>query len=142
MPLQSGGPDAAVEWLFANSDDPCELEPPAAELGAPATPASAPEFGGSLSLPAKYRLKAFINHKGPSVHSGCVSIRATIFIQRVAEPCTDTLSSHYVATIEQDSSAVLFNDEKVAKSEGSAHDNLKQAAYLYIFERVAAKRSV
>jgi hypothetical protein len=46
-------------------------------------------------------------------------------------------SSHYVATIEQDGGAVLFNDEKVAKSEGSAHDNLKQAAYLYIFERVA-----
>lgn len=46
---------------------------------------------------------------------------------------------HYVATIERDEpggGAVLFNDEKVAKSSGGAHETLKQAAYLYVFERI------
>jgi len=78
--------------------------------------ASAPteqSIGGSTTLPAEYRLKAFISHKGPSVHSG-----------------------HYVATIKQDDDSwVLFNDEKVVKAEGEANETMKKLAYIYIYER-------
>lgn len=71
-------------------------------------------FGGSANLPANYRLKAFVSHKGPSVHSG-----------------------HYVATIRQDDGSwILFNDEKVVKAEGEGNDVMKSLAYLYIYERV------
>jgi len=31
---------------------------------------------------------------------------------------------------------VLFNDEKVVKSEGAAHEALKELAYLYVFEKI------
>ena len=70
--------------------------------------------GGSADLPANYRLKAFISHKGPSVHSG-----------------------HYVATIRQNNGSwILFNDEKVVKAEGEGNDMMKSLAYLYIYQRV------
>jgi uncharacterized UBP type Zn finger protein len=36
---------------------------------------------------------------------------------------------------------VLFNDEKVVKSEGSPHDDLQKLAYLYIFERILSDTS-
>lgn len=72
--------------------------------------------GGSSTLPAAYRLKAFISHKGPSVHSG-----------------------HYVANIrlgEGEGEWVLFNDEKIVKADAESVESLKPFAYLYIFERV------
>lgn len=76
---QNGLPDAAVEWLFSNPTDPGEDATPsttsAAASPSEGTGASGePSWGGSADLPAKYRLKAFINHKGPSVHSGYVSL--------------------------------------------------------------------
>lgn len=44
---------------------------------------------------------------------------------------------HYVATIQDsDAGSVLFNDEKVVKSEGAAHESLKELAYLYVFEKI------
>jgi len=75
-------------------------------------------------LPANYRLKAFISHKGPSVHSG-----------------------HYVATIRQPQSGipgesegedewVLFNDEKVVRAPLGGGEEMKSLAYLYVYERV------
>lgn len=81
----------------------------------PVAQAAAPQHeGGSAALPANYRLKAFVSHKGPSVHSG-----------------------HYVATVRQaDGSWVLFNDEKVVKAEGEGNDVMKSLAYLYIYERI------
>jgi len=78
--------------------------------------------GGSASTPANYRLKAFISHKGPSVHSG-----------------------HYVATIRQpqrglaeesEDEWVLFNDEKVAKAPPGGGEEMRSLAYLYVYERV------
>ncbi|KAL7413187.1 ubiquitin carboxyl-terminal hydrolase 14 [Mrakia frigida] len=116
-----GDADSAVEWLFSNPDAPGEEEEaPAPVVAAPiassseAQPTVAEIHGGSSTLPATYRLKAFISHKGPSVHSG-----------------------HYVATIQDlDAGSVLFNDEKVVKSEGAAHESLKELAYLYVFEKI------
>ena len=75
-------------------------------------------MGGRADLPARYRLKAFISHKGPSVHSG-----------------------HYVAHIRTDASGgadegwVLFNDEKVVKADAESVRELRRLAYLYVFER-------
>lgn len=81
---------------------------------APAAPAEQAAPGGSSTLPARYRLKAFISHKGPSVHSG-----------------------HYVAHIRvSDQSWVLFNDEKVVKADAESVRELKKLAYLYVFERI------
>jgi len=77
--------------------------------GAPA-PTAAP---GSIDVPARYKLKAFISHKGPSVHSG-----------------------HYVAHIRVGDRWVLFNDEKVVKADEESVKELKKLAYLYFFEKV------
>ena len=71
------------------------------------------DVGGTKELPARYRLKAFISHKGPSVHSG-----------------------HYVAHVRIGADWVLFNDEKVVKAEGDSVEELKKLAYLYVFEKV------
>ncbi|CAK9781692.1 ubiquitinyl hydrolase [Cutaneotrichosporon oleaginosum] len=116
-----GSADAAVEWLFSHPDD-------MGEEVAPSIPAagatSAPKVGGSTNLPANYRLKAFISHKGPSVHSG-----------------------HYVATIRQPQAGipgsseprdewVLFNDEKVARAAAHGGEEMRSLAYLYLYERV------
>lgn len=58
-------------------------------------------------------MKAFVSHKGPSVHSG-----------------------HYVAHIKVNDDWVLFNDEKVVKADAESVKNLKSLAYLYFFEKI------
>ncbi|KAI0055329.1 ubiquitin carboxyl-terminal hydrolase 14 [Artomyces pyxidatus] len=101
-----GDPERAVEWLFSHPDD-------TGEDTAPAPAESTPSGPGTATLPARYRLKAFISHKGPSVHSG-----------------------HYVAHVREGSDWVLFNDEKVVKADKESVETLKALAYLYVFERV------
>ncbi|KAI0344363.1 ubiquitinyl hydrolase [Trametopsis cervina] len=104
-----GDPDRAVDWLFNHPDDSGED----AEQPASSAVASQPAVGGSSTLPARYRLKAFISHKGHTVHSG-----------------------HYVSHIKVGENWVLFNDEKVVKADVESVRELKKLAYLYIFERV------
>lgn len=105
--FQGGNAERAVEWLFNHPDD-------FGEDTAPSTSAPAePTVGGSTDVPANYRLKAFISHKGPSVHSG-----------------------HYVAHIRVGDCWVLFNDEKVVKADEESVKELKQLAYLYVFEKL------
>lgn len=109
---QGGDPERAVEWLFSHPDD-TGLDDPA-PTAPTATGATTPSIGGTATLPAKYILKAFISHKGPSVHSG-----------------------HYVAHIKKEGEGwVLFNDEKVVKADEESVRELKALAYLYVFERV------
>lgn len=102
--------------MFSNPGDPGEDAAPAGS--------AEPSIGGSSSLPAKYRLKAFISHKGPSVHSG-----------------------HYVATIrqpqagiegerEEEGEWVLYNDEKVVRAASGGGEEMRGLAYLYVYERV------
>ncbi|KAH9846183.1 ubiquitin carboxyl-terminal hydrolase 14 [Lenzites betulinus] len=103
-----GNAERAVEWLFSHPDDAGEDAPSAGPTPAAAGP------GGSTALPARFRLKAFISHKGPSVHSG-----------------------HYVAHVRTDEAGwVLFNDEKVVRADAESVRELKKLAYLYVFERV------
>lgn len=100
---QGGDAERAVEWLFSHADDSGE------EIAPSTAPAKTP---GSSALPARYKLKAFISHKGPSVHSG-----------------------HYVAHIRVGNDWVLFNDEKVVKADAESVKELKKLAYLYVFEK-------
>ncbi|BGO97695.1 ubiquitin C-terminal hydrolase Ubp14 [Rhodotorula toruloides] len=117
-----GSIERAVEWLFSHPDDDGSDPAPAASTGAGG--GAEKKLPGSKDLPARYRLKAFISHKGPSVHSG-----------------------HYVAHVwtgQADSTGggkggwVLFNDEKVVRAdEGEqAAERLSPFAYVYVFERV------
>ncbi|KIJ33228.1 hypothetical protein M422DRAFT_183498 [Sphaerobolus stellatus SS14] len=97
----------AVEWLFSHPDDMGDL--PTSSTSVPTT--TPPK--GSPTLPARFHLKAFISHKGPSVHSG-----------------------HYVAHVRgDDGSWVLFNDEKAVKADSKSVESLKGKAYLYVWER-------
>ncbi|KAG6333444.1 hypothetical protein ID866_5646 [Astraeus odoratus] len=101
--------ERAVEWLFNHPDDTGETS------AGPAKEEKKPP--GSRELPARYRLKAFISHKGPSVHSG-----------------------HYVAHIRdpgnENNGWVLFNDEKVVVADEESVEKLKKLAYIYFFERI------
>ncbi|WVQ63980.1 uncharacterized protein L199_002138 [Kwoniella botswanensis] len=114
-----GNPERAIEWLFSNPDDQGEDSAPLG-VTAPSSESKAEDaIGGSDSLPAEYRLKAFISHKGPSVHSG-----------------------HYVATIRNPQQTgnedewVLFNDEKVVRAGSGGGEDMREKAYLYVYERV------
>ena len=68
---------------------------------------------GSTDTPAQYRLKAFISHKGPSVHSG-----------------------HYVAHVKHGDEWILFNDEKVVKESENNLNSLIGKGYVYFYEKV------
>ncbi|KAK7038023.1 ubiquitin carboxyl-terminal hydrolase [Favolaschia claudopus] len=105
----SGNAERAVEWLFNHPDDTGADDAPAA----PAAAAAPATVSGTKDVPAKYKLKAFVSHKGPSVHSG-----------------------HYVAHIRTGDAWVLFNDEKVVKADEESVKELKKLAYLYVFEKV------
>ncbi|EKD02548.1 ubiquitin carboxyl-terminal hydrolase 14 [Trichosporon asahii var. asahii CBS 8904] len=115
----NGNAEHAVEWLFSHPDDDGEEEAPAAAAGS--APSGEADVGGTPP-PANYRLKAFVSHKGPSVHSG-----------------------HYVATIrqpqkgladEKEDEWVLFNDEKVVRAPPGGGEEMRSLAYLYVYERV------
>ncbi|KAI0770909.1 ubiquitinyl hydrolase [Trametes elegans] len=108
-----GNAERAVEWLFSHPDDTGEEAPTASVPAGDQQQQGSGGPGGSAELPARYRLKAFISHKGPSVHSG-----------------------HYVAHIRTDEGWVLFNDEKVVKADAESVRELKKLAYLYVFEKV------
>ncbi|KAH9012646.1 ubiquitin carboxyl-terminal hydrolase 14 [Lactarius hengduanensis] len=104
----SGDAERAVEWLFSHPDDTGEDEQPPPRSSSSSTASTVvPQ-----QLPARYRLRAFISHKGSSVHSG-----------------------HYVAHIRTDEGWVLFNDEKVVRADPESVRALKALAYLYVFER-------
>ena len=122
--VQADNTERAIEWLFSNPTDPGEDAAAAASVPTSST-AITP---GSARLPAQYRLKAFISHKGPSVHSG-----------------------HYVSTIRQPQAGldvqgpasgggeaewVLFNDEKVVRAPERGGEEMRVLAYLYVYERV------
>ncbi|KNE92511.1 hypothetical protein PSTG_14112, partial [Puccinia striiformis f. sp. tritici PST-78] len=125
-----GNVERAVEWLFSHpEDDGSTIENTGTivdqetNLNGSTNPTITESVGprhGDKNLPARYRLKAFISHKGPSVFSG-----------------------HYVAHVNLPDSSkgdhwVLFNDEKVAVAEKGplSHEAMAPLAYIYIFERI------
>ncbi|OJA20690.1 hypothetical protein AZE42_06032 [Rhizopogon vesiculosus] len=115
-----GNMERAVEWLFNHPDDTGEDTAPAASSS---ETTKAPP--GSSRLPARYRLKAFISHKGPSVHSG--HYVAHIRMPRIGDAMdVDDVAGDWV----------LFNDEKVVRADATSVRDLKKLAYMYVFERV------
>jgi ubiquitin carboxyl-terminal hydrolase 5/13 len=131
--LNGNNPEMAVAWLFENGDDPGEEEVMQDE-GTSSKAAGTSALGGNSNLPARYRLKAFISHKGPSVHSGH-------YVAHICKP--ESVTAH--ATADEDA-WVLFNDEKVVRApftSASARDEesdvgvkgLCKLAYEYIWER-------
>lgn len=112
--------ERAVEWLFNHPDD--TGEDTALATSSSETTKAPP---GSSSLPARYRLKAFISHKGPSVHSG--HYVAHIRMPRTGDAMdVDAVSGDWV----------LFNDEKVVRADTTSVRDLKKLAYMYVFERL------
>lgn len=87
------------------------------------------ELPGTKTLPAKYKLKAFISHKGPSVHSGH-------YVVHIKHPGLVLESSSNYVDGDPEDGWVLFNDEKVVKADKESVRDLKRLAYLYIFEKV------
>ncbi|KAG0141602.1 hypothetical protein CROQUDRAFT_110388 [Cronartium quercuum f. sp. fusiforme G11] len=117
----AGNMERAVEWLFSHPDDDGSTATVSMSKANESAATNVTQYG-DRHLPAKFRLKAFISHKGPSVHSG-----------------------HYVAHLrlstpetKSDSEWVFFNDEKVTKvGEGPlSTEALSPFAYLYLFERI------
>ncbi len=113
--MQGGDPGRAVDWLFSHPDDTGEDSLPAATDPSPSSSAQSSVLPGRTDVPARYKLIAFVSHKGPSVHSG-----------------------HYVAHIRKGAEGdwVLFNDEKVVKADATSVGELKKLAYMYFFVRV------
>jgi ubiquitin carboxyl-terminal hydrolase 5/13 len=119
--INNGNAEIAVAWLFENPDDAGEDAAPGETVGE--TSGESSVVPGSAELPAKYAIKSFISHKGPSVHSG-----------------------HYVAHVRHDQDWTFFNDEKVVRAplssaakEGDQDVGVKglsQQAYVYFFERI------
>ncbi|KAH7911744.1 hypothetical protein BJ138DRAFT_1149823 [Hygrophoropsis aurantiaca] len=116
----AGNIERAVEWLFNHPDDNGDDTSSRKDTQPKPPP-------GSTRLPARYRLKAFISHKGPSVHSG--HYVAHIRIRQV-----DNADAMDVDNGE--GKWVLFNDEKVVLADKTSVEELKKLAYLYVFERV------
>ncbi|KXS13406.1 ubiquitinyl hydrolase [Gonapodya prolifera JEL478] len=98
----SNNTERAVEWLFSHPDDP-------GDDGASSVAPAAPVEPDVDTLPARFQLVSFINHKGSSVHAG-----------------------HYVAHVWKEGNWVLFNDEKVVH----ATNPPVQDAYVYVFKRL------
>ena len=94
-----------------------------------ASTSNAKDLPGTKALPAKYRLKAFISHKGPSVHSGH-------YVVHIRHPGFVTESYGKDVDGEPEEGWVLFNDEKVVKADKESVRDLKRLAYLYIFEKL------
>ncbi|KAL8668902.1 MAG: hypothetical protein Q9168_006488 [Polycauliona sp. 1 TL-2023] len=95
-----GDVERAVDWVFSHPDDQGEMEEESAPSDVDASGTSGEKaVAGSSDLPAKFRLRSIVCHKGASIHAG-----------------------HYVAFIrkqipaEGSESWVLYNDEKVVKA--------------------------
>ncbi|KAJ3178214.1 hypothetical protein HDU87_003766 [Geranomyces variabilis] len=97
----SNNMERAVDWLFSHADN---MDTDDSVGGS--TAAAQPD-----TRPAKYRLVAFISHKGTSTHCG-----------------------HYVAHVLKDDQWVLFNDNKVA-AVPEIHKAISDA-YVYVYKRL------
>lgn len=123
-----GDVNRALDWVFSHPDDDLVDEGSTGDAGAHPAPS------GYDSLPARYQLQSIVCHKGTSVHAG--------FVALFTFPClvANLEFRHYVAFIRkslpgQDGlSWVMFNDEKVVRSEEI--ERMKSTAYMYFFSRV------
>jgi len=122
---KGGDTERAIEWVFNHPEDTGEDVPMADVSEAPPSK----NLPGTKTLPAEYTLKAFISHKGPSVHSGH-------YVAHIKHPGSAPNSFAEGVDGESEEGWVLFNDEKVVKADKESVRDLKRLAYLYIFEKV------
>jgi ubiquitin carboxyl-terminal hydrolase 5/13 len=115
--VNAGNVEAAVEWLFSNSEDDGEIAVSENHTE------SAEEVMEKLrkeneNVKGDYTLLAVICHKGTSVHSG-----------------------HYVAfvkkVVEGTEKWVLFNDEKVVLAGVANLKEIETCGYVYVYKRMA-----
>ncbi|KAG9311206.1 hypothetical protein JVU11DRAFT_8281 [Chiua virens] len=122
----NGDLERAVEWVFNHLDDTGE------DTVSASVPTPAKKHPGSATLPAIYRLKAFISHKGPSVHSGH-------YVAHIRLPHSTSEDGMDVDTgASENERWVLVNDEKVVLADRTSVEELKKLAYMYVFERIPA----
>ncbi|KAL8764658.1 MAG: hypothetical protein Q9209_007946 [Squamulea sp. 1 TL-2023] len=114
----SGDVNRAVDWVFSHPEDQGDMEDQSGPGDTQVDNSSAGQaMVGSSDIPAKFRLRSIVCHKGSSIHAG-----------------------HYVAFIrkpipnEASESWVLYNDEKVVKAVDV--EEMKKFAYVYFFNRV------
>ncbi|KAL8692426.1 MAG: hypothetical protein Q9218_002547 [Villophora microphyllina] len=111
-----GDVERAVDWVFSHPNDQGEFEDDAPDNGNARNEEAGKTMAGSAELPAKFRLRSIVCHKGASIHAG-----------------------HYVAFIrkpipqEVKEAWVLYNDEKVVKAVDV--EEMKKFAYVYFFHR-------
>ncbi|KAI4193909.1 MAG: hypothetical protein LQ350_008085 [Teloschistes chrysophthalmus] len=112
---ETGGDlERAVDWVFSHPHDQGDFEDDANDNSAKTDGDQA--MAGSSELPARFRLRSIVCHKGGSIHAG-----------------------HYVAFIrksipdEASEAWVLYNDEKVVKAVDV--EEMKKFAYVYFFHR-------
>ncbi|EGW33266.1 uncharacterized protein SPAPADRAFT_66248 [Spathaspora passalidarum NRRL Y-27907] len=117
--LNNGDANAAAEWLFTNPDDDGVIEEtnkPAVNIEDEKNELLSRLKQGPRGSP-RYKLQSAICHKGGSVHSG-----------------------HYVVFIRKEvlgkEEWVLFNDEKVVICDEESLNDIKDKAYIYVFEQV------
>ncbi|KAL8737663.1 MAG: hypothetical protein Q9181_001453 [Wetmoreana brouardii] len=109
-----GDVSRAVDWVFSHPNDQGDFEDEAkdnvgnADSGGP--------MAGSSELPAKFRLRSIVCHKGASIHAGH-------YVAFIRKPVPDELSESWV----------LYNDEKVVKAVDV--EEMKKFAYVYFFQR-------
>ncbi|KAL8725539.1 MAG: hypothetical protein Q9166_007293 [cf. Caloplaca sp. 2 TL-2023] len=113
-----GDVSRAVDWVFSHPDDQGDFDDEIGQGDSKVEDAPAgTTVAGSSDLPAKFRLRSIVCHKGASIHAG-----------------------HYVAFIrktisnEASESWVLYNDEKVVKAVDV--EEMKKFAYVYFFSRI------
>ncbi|KAJ2922163.1 hypothetical protein H1R20_g14933, partial [Candolleomyces eurysporus] len=112
----NGDAERAVEWLFSHPDDTGEDAP--STSSASGGEATKKEVPGIKEVPVTYKLKAFISHKGPSVHSGH-------YVAHIRVPNLNSVAG------DDEDSWVLFNDEKVVKADRESVRELKKLAYFF-----------
>ncbi|PWN48819.1 ubiquitinyl hydrolase [Violaceomyces palustris] len=146
--LNGQNSEMAIAWLFDNPDDEGDDENGGGEEVVQETVVGQSEgqeaggakaFGGSDLLPARYEIRSFISHKGPSVHSGhyVCHVRKSVDVEDAKKG---------------EQGWTFFNDEKVVKAPFSSSSEvdgqtgepqrdvgvkgLSMYAYEYFFERV------
>ncbi|KAL9580991.1 MAG: hypothetical protein Q9212_004159 [Teloschistes hypoglaucus] len=112
---ETGGDlERAVDWVFSHPNDQGDFGDDANDNSEKTDSESA--MAGRSELPARFRLRSIVCHKGGSIHAG-----------------------HYVAftrkSIPNEASEawVLYNDEKVVKAVDV--EEMKKFAYVYFFHR-------
>lgn len=125
--LHNNSTEAAVDWIFGNMEDIGETEEEQAamqEASEESENTKKDVYCGNSTLPANYKLKAIVCHKGRSSHAGhyVAFIKKNVPNQGPGKP--DNIEGEQW---------ILFNDEKVVAS--GEVEEMKKFAYIYIFVR-------